>query len=53
VSFLRHFSVVAALVVVAGVQDAAAQAKASNTFRVFVRGVDTGIEEVTVMESAD
>jgi hypothetical protein len=39
--------------VVAGVQDAAAQAKASNTFRVFVRGVDTGIEEVTVMESAD
>ncbi len=52
-SFLRHFSVVAALVVVAGVQHAAAQAPASNTFRVFVRGVDTGIEEVTVTESAD
>lgn len=52
-SFLRHFSVVAALVVVAGVQDAAAQATTSHTFRVFVRGVDTGIEEVTVIESAD
>ena len=52
-SFLRHFSVVAALLVVAGVQDAAAQATASRTFRVFVRGVDTGIEEVTLMESAE
>ena len=50
---LGHFTVVAALVVVAGVQDLAAQATASHTFRVFVRGVDTGIEEVTVMESAD
>jgi pimeloyl-ACP methyl ester carboxylesterase len=53
VGFLRHLTVVAALVVVAGVQNAAAQATASQTFRVFVRGVDTGIEEVTVMESAD
>jgi pimeloyl-ACP methyl ester carboxylesterase len=50
---LRHFTVVAALVVVAGVQDLAAQATASHTFRVFVRGVDTGTEEVTVIESAD
>jgi pimeloyl-ACP methyl ester carboxylesterase len=32
---------------------AAAQTAASQTFRVFVRGVDTGIEEVTVLESAD
>lgn len=37
----------------AGVQGAAAQTTASHTFRVFVRGADTGIEEVTVMESAD
>ena len=37
----------------AGVQSAAAQTPASHTFRVFVRGVDTGIEEVTVLESAD
>lgn len=47
---------VAALVVAASaaaVQSAAAQTTASHTFRVFVRGVDTGIEEVTVMESAD
>lgn len=36
-----------------GAQSAAAQTTASHTFRVFVRGVDTGIEEVTVMESAD
>ena len=36
-----------------GVQDAAAQTSAAHTFRVFVRGVDTGIEEVTVLESAD
>jgi pimeloyl-ACP methyl ester carboxylesterase len=49
--FLRYFTVVAVLV--AGVQGAAAQTTASHTFRVFVRGVDTGIEEVTVMESAD
>ena len=49
----RRWAVVAALIVIAGVQDLAAQATASHTFRVFVRGVDTGIEEVTVMESAD
>ena len=58
---LRHFTcpkgaAVAALFVAfcaAGVQDAAAQTTAAHTFRVFVRGVDTGIEEVTVLESAD
>jgi len=37
----------------AGAQDAAAQTGAARTFRVFVRGADTGIEEVTVLESAD
>jgi pimeloyl-ACP methyl ester carboxylesterase len=53
VSSLGHFTVVAALVVAAGVQAAAAQTTTSQTFRVFVRGVDTGIEEVTVVESAE
>jgi pimeloyl-ACP methyl ester carboxylesterase len=37
----------------ASAQGAAAQTSTSHTFRVFVRGVDTGIEEVTVLESAD
>jgi pimeloyl-ACP methyl ester carboxylesterase len=45
--------VVAALVTVVCAQEAAAQTTASQTFRVFVRGVDTGIEEVTVLESAE
>ena len=49
----RRWAVVAALVVAAGVQAAAAQTTAAQTFRVFVRGVDTGIEEVTVLESAE
>jgi pimeloyl-ACP methyl ester carboxylesterase len=52
----RHFTCVAALAIAAsaaGVQIAAAQTTASHTFRVFVRGVDMGIEEVTVMESVD
>ena len=50
---LRHFTVVAALIVAAGAQGAAAQTTAAHTFRVFVRGTDTGIEEVTVLESAE
>ena len=37
----------------AGTSHADAQTSAAHTFRVFVRGVDTGIEEVTVLESAD
>ncbi|MEO5740438.1 MAG: alpha/beta fold hydrolase [Vicinamibacterales bacterium] len=48
--------VVAALFVVgsaAGVQSAWAQTSAAHTFRVFVRGADAGIEEVTVLESPD
>jgi pimeloyl-ACP methyl ester carboxylesterase len=52
----RQFIAVAALVIAAGAaagQGAAAQTTVSHTFRVFVRGVDTGIEEVTVLESAD
>ena len=37
----------------AGVQSAAAQTTVASTFHVFVRGVDTGVEEVTVLEAAD
>ena len=49
----RRCAAAVAIVVAAGVQDAAAQPGPSQTFRVFVRGTDTGIEEVTVLESAD
>ena len=37
----------------AGTQITLAQTTPSQTFRVFVRGADTGSEEVTVLESAD
>ncbi len=37
----------------AGVQSVAAQTTVAHTFRVFVRGVETGIEEVTVLDAAD
>ncbi len=53
---LRTWAAVAALVAAlatAAPCGAAAQTTASHTFRVFVRGIDTGIEEVTVLESAD
>lgn len=60
VSSVRYFTcppvrwaVVAAFVVAAGVHSAAAQATTAQTFRVFVRGVDTGLEEVAVLESAE
>ena len=46
----------AALVIAAGaagVQSVAAQTTVAHTFRVFVRGVETGIEEVTVLDAAD
>ena len=46
----------AALVIAAGaagVQSAAAQTTVAHTFRVFVRGIETGIEEVTVLDAAD
>jgi pimeloyl-ACP methyl ester carboxylesterase len=51
VQILRHFTVVAALVLVAGSHEASAQVQAANTFRVFLRGSDAGIEEVTLLES--
>ena len=58
---LRHFTcpkgaVVAALFVAfcaAESRTPRRRRRAAHTFRVFVRGVDTGIEEVTVLESAD
>ena len=50
---LKQFTVVAVLLVLAGAHEAAAQAQAAHTFRIFVRGADAGIEEVTLMESAD
>jgi pimeloyl-ACP methyl ester carboxylesterase len=45
----------AALVIVCGaaIPGLSAQTAPSQTFRVFVRGVDTGVEEVTVLESPD
>lgn len=49
-------AVVAALLLAIGAIDvpgAAAQTTVAHTFRVFVRGIDTGIEEVTVLEAAD
>ena len=61
-TFFRHFTrlqdasrwaVAAALLIATGAHTAAAQTTPSQTFRVFVRGTDTGIEEVTVLESAD
>ncbi|HET9467138.1 MAG TPA: alpha/beta fold hydrolase [Vicinamibacterales bacterium] len=52
--FTWRFAVVAALLAAVGLPSAAAaQTAASHTFRVFVRGVDTGIEEVTLLESVD
>jgi pimeloyl-ACP methyl ester carboxylesterase len=56
VKALRHFTVIAALLLIAliaGARDAAAQTQAANTFRVFVRGAEAGIEEVTLVESPD
>jgi pimeloyl-ACP methyl ester carboxylesterase len=34
-------------------ETAVAQTSVAHTFRVFVRGIDTGIEEVTVLEASD
>src|SRR5687768_12666329 len=56
VKFLRHFTVIAGLVAAAGshvTQDAAAQSQTANTFRVFLRGAEAGIEEVTLLASPD
>src|SRR5687768_14649440 len=55
VKSLSHFTWRAAVLTALflGVGSAAAQTPAAHTFRIFVRGVDTGIEEVTVIETAD
>ena len=52
---LRQFTVAALLLAtaLAFAGTAAAQTSVAHTFRVFVRGIDTGIEEVTVIEAAD
>ena len=50
--FLRHFTVVAALLLLARA-GVSAQVPAGNTFRVFIRGADSGVEEVTLLESAE
>jgi pimeloyl-ACP methyl ester carboxylesterase len=52
VQLLTYFTVVLALILVTGVHSSA-QNTAASTFRVFVRGVDTGVEEVTMFESPD
>ena len=49
---LRHFTVVAVLLLLARA-DAPAQVSSANTFRVFMRGVEIGIEEVTLLESTE
>lgn len=50
----RAAALTAVVVAAAGVGSSAeAQTSASHTFRVFVRGVDTGVEEVAVIETAD
>ncbi|HKY19672.1 MAG TPA: alpha/beta fold hydrolase [Vicinamibacterales bacterium] len=51
--FLTQFTVVAVLLLLPGGQHPAAQAKAANTFRVFVRGADAGVEEVTLLETPE
>jgi len=51
---LRYLTVVAALILLSGIHTAAAQTTTTaSTFRVFIRGVDIGIEEVTVFESPE
>ena len=50
--FPKYLTVVAALIVATGIRSDAQNTSAS-TFRVFLRGADTGVEEVTVFESAE
>ncbi len=52
VKSLLHFSVIAVLLL-GTQQHPAAQKSSGSIFRVFVRGADTGIEEVTILESPD
>jgi pimeloyl-ACP methyl ester carboxylesterase len=52
VPFLKYFTVLtAALFLAGGGQLSSAQTTTASTFRVFVRGTDAGIEEVTLIES--
>ena len=50
--FPKYLTVVAALIVATGIRSDA-QSTSASTFRVFLRGADTGVEEVTVFESAE
>ncbi|HUP38677.1 MAG TPA: alpha/beta fold hydrolase [Vicinamibacterales bacterium] len=52
---LRQFTVAALFLATAMAlaETAAAQTSVAHSFRVFVRGIDTGIEEVTVLEAPD
>jgi uncharacterized protein len=52
VPFPKYLTVVAALIVATGIRSDA-QSTSASTFRVFLRGADTGVEEVTVFESAE
>ncbi len=49
----RRWAIVAALVLAAGPRVSSAQTTSASTFRVFLRGVDIGIEEVTVFDSPE
>jgi hypothetical protein len=51
VQFLRYFTVAIAVVAAASLDRPAAQQTPGSTFRVFVRGADTGVEEVSITES--
>lgn len=53
VSFSKHFTVVAVLLATAALQTPAAQSSSASSFRVFVRGVDIGSEEVAILESPE
>jgi pimeloyl-ACP methyl ester carboxylesterase len=52
VRLLRHCTV-AGLLLLGLARPSAAQSDAAHTFRVFLRGADTGVEEVTLLEAAD
>ena len=50
---LQYLSVVFGLIVAASIHSISAQNTAASTFRIFLRGTDIGIEEVTVLETPD
>lgn len=49
--FLRYLTVAIAIIAAVSLDRTAAQQTSASTFRVFVRGTETGIEEVTIFES--